>query len=151
MLKKKLGINAIERRWWSDENLTNHFKIPSTLIIPEDCREIGGCAFWDCERLEKVVIPGSVEVIKYNAFWYCRKLREVIIPENVEEIEEGAFKGCSSLEEVIIPKSVKFIDYEAFYNCLNAVIILRKPESEFEYINSSAFWECKDVKEEVRN
>ena len=104
MLKKKLGIEAIEKDWYSDINLTDHFKIPSPLIIPENVERIGIDAFCCYRKLKKVVIPSSVKWIRDYAFWGCEK----------------------------------------------AVIILKKPKSEFKFIALNAFQICKDVKEEVR-
>ena len=107
MLKKKLGINAIERYWCGSllkRAVPYYFKVPSALIISEGCKKIGERAFEYCDRLEKVVIPKSVERIGDCAFWGCK----------------------------------------------NATITLKKHKSEFEYLNSTAFEDCKDVKEKIR-
>lgn len=126
MLKKKLGIEAIERDWcWF---IIDRFKTPSTLVIPEGCKRIG------C-----------------HAFSGYKELRNVVIPESMKLIENSAFCGCYKLEEVIIPKSVEAIGNYAFDRCKEAVIILRKPKSEFRYIGLFSFDGCRDVKEEVRN
>lgn len=127
MLKKKLGIEVIERNWGWGKNLTNHFKIPSTLIIPEGCARVGRGVLEGCDWLKKVVISEGVLWIRGYAFWKCKKLEEVIISESVEKI-----------------------GYEAFRECKNATIILKKKEEDFEKIGSYAFWKCKDVKEEIR-
>lgn len=71
MLKKKLGINAIERDWSWNRELTCRFKIPSTLIISEGCVRIGISAFEWCKKLGEVIIPESVDVIGTLAFAYC--------------------------------------------------------------------------------
>lgn len=108
MLRKKLGIECIELDWNERfDSIYDYYKIPPTLIIPEGCERIGFSAFedWSLRRLEKVVIPESVEVIECDAFCYCSR----------------------------------------------ATIILKKAESEFKEIGKSAFRECKDVKEEIRN
>lgn len=127
MLKKRLGIEAIERDWNLHYYLSNHyFKIPSTLIISESCEKIGKFAFYECDRLKEVVISGSVKKINVDAFYNCTSLRQVVISRSVERI------GIS-----------------AFYNCEKAVIILEKAKKEFEYIGSEAFRGCRDVKEEV--
>lgn len=143
MLKKKLGIEAIER----DKFLEIYFKIPLTLNIPEGCERIGLAAFYSCPRLEKVVIPESVVDIGVSAFEDCKNLRDVVIPGSVERIELYAFKGCDNLKEVVIPKSVEMIGYEAFCNC---EITLEKPKSEFKFISPDAFKSCRDAKEKVR-
>ena len=130
MLKKKLGPEAVERDWsWYIKSLKDYFKIPSTLIIPEGCRWIGGYTFEYCWWLKKVEIPGSVKNIGGCAFRCCEKLGKVVIPESVERI-----------------------GYCAFYYCSNATIILRKPRSEYKFIGRyRVFDDVKDVKEEIRN
>ena len=130
MLKKRLGVEAIEREWNLHYHLSNHyFKIPSTLIIPESCEKIGFAAFRGCKELKKVVIPESVEEIGY-----C------------------AFRNCTCLEEVVIPGSVEWIVDRSFEGCIDAVVILGKPRSEFKFIGRyRVFDDVKDVKEEIRS
>lgn len=96
MLKKKLGINAIECNWPDDNcSLKDYFKIPSTLIIPESCEKVG-----------------------YAAFWYCKELRKVVIPESVEEIRSGAFSGCREATIILKKPEKDFkIGYNAFDKC----------------------------------
>lgn len=96
MLKKKLGINAIERDWSNDfSSLKNYFKVSTLIIIPPGCVEIGECAFWGCDKVREVVIPESVGYIGYEAFYCCRKLKKVVIPKSVEWIDYDAFSDCS--------------------------------------------------------
>ena len=86
MLKKKLGLNAIEKGWYVGGRLTTNFKIPSTLIIPEGCEKIGLNVFYGCWRLREVIIPNSVKVIEIGAFWCCKRLEKVTIPKSVNKI-----------------------------------------------------------------
>ena len=101
MLKKKLGINAIERDWNWTRELTRCFKIPSTLIIPDDCKRIGRAAFYCCERLKKVEIPKSVEC--YDAFWGCEDA--VIIlkkhKKDFKRIGNCALSGVRDVKEEV--------------------------------------------------
>ena len=127
MLKKRLGVEAIERNWYVGGRLAINFKIPSILTIPKSVKWIGGFAFCDCWWLEEVVIPVSVEYIGDYAFEDCRELREVVIPVSVEYIGDYAFEDCRE-----------------------ATIILKKPEKNFKYIGNSAFLGVRDVKEEIR-
>ena len=144
MLKKRLGIEAIEREWY-DNFIFNCFKIPTTLIIPENCRLIGYSAFQNCKMLEEVKIPRFTKTISYCAFLDCSNLKEVVISEGVENIGDEAFRGCKRLREVIIPKSVESIGHQGFWRCDNAIVILRKPMIEFKKVGSSAFYKCKSV------
>ena len=128
MLKKRLGTEAIETDWYSDEKLINYFKIPSTLTIPKDVDEIGDYAFRDCKELKKVIFS-----------------------DNVEYIWPGAFQNCSNLKKVKIPESVKIIGAGAFQGCYNATIILKKLREDFESIGECAFHNVKYVKKEIRS
>ena len=128
MLKKKLGIECIENRI-NNCHISWFYKVPSTLTIPEGCRRIRSGIFGNCNKLKKVIIPGSVKVIGEDAFWCCRKLEKVVISESVEEIYSSAFYGCAGAE-----------------------IILKKPKNEFKYIGSLAFAGCRVyVEEEARD
>lgn len=99
MLKKKLGINAIERDWSCGNRLVWFFKIPSSLVIPEGCEKIGDWAFWCCRELEKAVIPKSVKVIKYKAFYDCYNAVVIITKPSIE-IETCVFLGCKAVTYV---------------------------------------------------
>ena len=125
MLKKKLGVEVIERVW--DSSITDYFKISSTLIIQFGCKKVGNFAFDGCLGLKKVIIPSSVEEIGFCAFRNCHDLKKAVIPESVVEIEEWAFSYC-----------------------WRATIILQKPKNKYK-LGLCALWDCKDVKEEVGN
>lgn len=108
MLKKKLGIEGIERDWFWRKTLKNCFKIPSSLVIPEGCKRIGRNAFAICKGLEKVEIPESVTWIRDCAFQSCWYLKKVIIPKSMEEIGDYAFYGCPNADVVIMTSERKF-------------------------------------------
>ena len=94
MLKKKLGIEAIER----DGCKRTCFKISSTLIIPEGCVKIGMCAFWGCKKLREVTIPKSVQGIGYNAFWGCYEAKIILeAPKNF--YISSNFEDCKAVIE----------------------------------------------------
>lgn len=58
----------------------------------------------------KVVIPGSVKVIREFALSFNEDIDEVVIEDGVETIEPDAFFGCDELKSVTVPKSVKTMD-----------------------------------------
>lgn len=100
MLKKRLGIEAIEIVDWSYDFIYSYYKIPSTLVIPEGCKKIGKYVFSGCLNLKKVIIPGSVDRIGDAAFYGCEDA-EVIIekPESeFKRIGDQAFYDCKSVE-----------------------------------------------------
>lgn len=146
MLKKRLGIEAIELdqiRKTEDFTLSR-FKIPSFLIIPEDCECIEISAFDGCQNLKKVVIPKSVKWIGYYAFCNCTSLKEVIISEGVKRILDWAFFSCFRLEKVVIPKSVKEIYNWAFGGCTSAEITIENTEKSIA-VGRCVFDGCRKV------
>lgn len=94
MLKKKLGVEAVEKVWLRRKNVKDYFKIPSPLTIPEGCREIGNYAFCGCEWLEKVIMPSTLERIGACSFYKCVKLEKLKVPESLKTIGYFAFEDC---------------------------------------------------------
>lgn len=104
MLKKKLGINAIERNYFHFNACSeDFFKLPSTLIIPEGCKWIGYAAFYCCINLRKVVIPESVTDIGEDAFCGCKEAIIILKkPEHkFEFIGENALDDCKDVKEEV--------------------------------------------------
>lgn len=119
----------------------------NTARIPDGVEEIGYAAFYHCDGLTNVVIPGSVKEIGVSAFdktpwlsgWksnageageflivgdgillaYRGKGGVVSIPDSVKVIGPEVFKGLSSVEGVQIPNSVSVIGEGAFEGCVN--------------------------------
>ena len=146
MLKKRLGLEATEEKWHFPKKIRKYYKIPSTLTIPEECREIGN--FAGCELKEVVILPGCKR-IGDHAFRNCHNLKKVVIPESVKIIEPEAFAWCDNLEKVEIPEGVKEIMRGAFRECRKAEITFYKSSA----IGESAFWNCKSrryVEKETR-
>lgn len=104
MLKKKLGINAIERNYFYFNACSeDFFKIPSSLVIPEGCEWIGYAAFISCEELKKVEIPESVKEIGDEAFCGCYNATIILKkPEHkFKFIGENALDDCKDVKEEI--------------------------------------------------
>lgn len=102
MLKKRLGAAAIEKGWPdSNEWLSDYFKIPSPLIIPESCEKIGMYAFWCCENIEVAYIPKNIKSIGWNAFGRCSNLKNIVCEKKVVTIIEGSCSfGFDNFESI---------------------------------------------------
>lgn len=74
-------------------------------------------AFAKCEKLIKIVIPDSVEIIGIRAFSECRALKEVIMPKHLMQLGCGAFHKCYSLSAVNIPEGIQRLDRGVFQDC----------------------------------
>lgn len=74
-------------------------------------------SFNGIDTLKKVVIPGTVKIIKQAVFSGCVNLEEIIIEEGVEEIQNGAFEYCK-ISMITLPDSLISIG-SCFVECLN--------------------------------
>ena len=90
----------------------------TSVTIPGSVTSIGNCAFYYCDGLTSITIPNSVTSIGYYAFYYCDGLTSITIPNSVTSIGSSAFYCCSGLTSVTIPNSVTSIGDDAFYNCI---------------------------------
>ncbi len=70
------------------------------IILPENLKDIGEYAFFNC-GLTQITIPATVETVKDYAFAFCRQLQQITIPESVKYIgERTTFAGCYTLWEI---------------------------------------------------
>lgn len=121
--------------------------ITSLVIEPPVISEINNNQFFNCSKLTKVKLPGSVKRIGRNAFGHAEQLKEVECGDNVEYIDEFAFSYCSKLQEITLPNSLKTIGKNAFVgdNELTKVTFGNNIESIGDY----AFEECMNLIEVV--
>ena len=92
-------------------------------------KEISKYCFHSCNKIKRIELLESIEIIKNNAFNSCRI--ETIILKGVKIIEDGNFyKNC--IKELYISDSIETIEDDAFYayqsNMLLNVKIYIKPE-----------------------
>ena len=79
-------------------------------------------AFYKCNSLTSVTIPGTVTAVNPYTFYDCQRLEAVKLPETIKSIGAYAFYNCLSLKGLYIPESVKQIDADAFKNSGNVVL-----------------------------
>lgn len=120
-----------------------------SLVIPEEIhgvkiKNIGYSVFNQCENIESVTLPESIESIGDEAFDNCIGLKSIVVPGNVVSIGEGAFEGCISLKNITLPKNISSINEKSFFHCENLVSITI-PDSVTK-IGNSAFDSCYNLK-----
>ena len=63
-------------------------------------------------------LEGITEIRSY-AFYNCQSLQRVELPETVETIGSYAFANCRNLQEVVTTSNLKTVNTHAFYDCVN--------------------------------
>ncbi len=114
------------------------------IILPEGLEEIGGRAFEGCTSLSSVTLPETLENIRLMAFSDCSGLCNIVLPENLSIIESQAFEGCSSLKFVKIPEKIEQIKYGTFRACSSLEDITFS--NGLKRIEKEAFASCSSLK-----
>lgn len=139
---KKVDLSRLEKL----EELSNCFAgTPvGTVKWPKNLKRIGERAFMECEKLNRVVLPATVESIGEGAFLWskCSKV-DLSQCTKLEELPSSVFQN-TKVAEVILPEGVKRIGSEAFRND-DKLVAINFP-STVEYIGEYAFSVCKSLK-----
>ncbi len=83
------------------------------VVFEEGITEIGAGYLYDFDKIKRIELPQSLQIIQKEAFMECRNLDAIEFPSQLKEIGENAFAFCK-LKEVNLPKSVKEIGEFAF-------------------------------------
>lgn len=89
------------------------------LFIGESVECIGEEAFKTCKQLKTVVFADAsqLKTIDKRAFYQCYKLEEVILPMPLKDIGIDAFRYCNALKTLSFPESLTSIGWYAFSGC----------------------------------
>ena len=176
-----IGDKIAGKAFYEDKTLTE-YTVPSNvtsigdfafarsnleaITIPNSVTHIGYGAFYHCDNLSQILVPGTVTDIEPSAFDKTRMMQNwklygesdflvmgdgilvaykgsgnyVEIPEGVKQIGPLVFKNNTSLKEVSIPDSVWRVCEEAFYGCSNLKSVTGG--MEVEVIEDRAFAGC---------
>lgn len=70
-------------------------------------------------RIKKVIIPNTVEIIEPHTFGEFHRLETIKLPKNVAKIDKNTFYRCKKLKKVTLPEHLKELNPLAFSNCPN--------------------------------
>jgi uncharacterized repeat protein (TIGR01451 family) len=112
------------------------------IIIPDTVNTIGNYAFLNCYSLKDAKFPQELEIIGTAAFQNCA-IESVSIPDNVTKVGERAFYNCSKLKTINIGDSLISIDSSTFAGCINATNV--KIPNTVKTIYYDSFAGVKDV------
>lgn len=136
-----LGIREIGR-----EVFAGNVKL-ERVVIPESVEVIGSSAFRGCGKLSVVELRtrglSGLREIAPNAFSNCERLSYIQLPETLKKIGHHSFINCTELTEIAIPGGVRCLDEGAFKNCSH----LRRVElaSGVQELGESAFEGCEQL------
>ena len=99
--------------------------------------DVSDYAFYNCDTLKEVIIPGSVTSIGGLAFTYSDNLESVTIANTVTNIDSNAFKDCTSLSSVTLEEGLTLVGANMFYGC-TALTSVDLPDS-LTTISTGAF------------
>ena len=83
-------------------------------IAPDSLKEIWLYAFKDAKELINVELKNVTE-IGDMVFENCEKLESIVFPETLEEIGASVFGGCSSLRDIDLPNKPLALANNTFY------------------------------------
>ena len=114
----------------NDGNLSN--KIPNTAFSNPNYN-----------KLMRIILPKSTEIIGSSAFSYCTNIVYINIPEGVKEIEDSAFlQALSPNVTLTLPSSLEILRTRAFEYCRATFKDFHLPKS-LKRIESAAFLRTK--------
>ena len=116
----------------------------TSVTIPGSVKTIEAFAFNGCKGITSISIPANVKTIGQAAFAACKALKSVTLPDGIQEIITAAFSGCTALQSIDIPAGVKTIGNWAFADC-TALQSIDIPAG-VKTIGWGAFWDCKALK-----
>ncbi len=122
--------------------LTNNSTKKVKLVLPESVTTIGYYAFYNCNNLVSIEMPGVTSIGK-GAFFGCTSLALISLPKNLTSIGDYAFCECSNLALTSLPKNLTSIGDYAFYRCTSLALI-SLPENVTS-IGMSAFEGCTSL------
>lgn len=81
--------------------------------FPKSLHHIGKRAFMDCRKLNDVILPRDVDVVRASCFEGCLSLSKVTLSSTLFTIHRHAFRG-TSVREISLPDSIQSIAHDAF-------------------------------------
>ncbi len=102
---------------------------------------LGENCFFDCERLENIYLPNTLEEVEEDCFSYCTSLSSLDLSSTkVTSLPKYAFSNCYYLTNISLPTTLTSIGDYCFEKC-NSVSTIELPEG-LETIGKYCFRSC---------
>lgn len=85
------------------------------VVVPDSCKILGACAFWECSNLAEVEFGANSELLIVDDFCFseCYALQQIRLPDSVYLIGEAAF-SYMPLHQFVFPEKIVFIGDQLF-------------------------------------
>lgn len=147
----------------SSSTITNYEYTPwyisgcPEVVIADGVKSIGECAFYDCGKLKKLTLPGSLDSMGYMSFYYMSGLSDIyftgtladwceITIDNVHVVNhaENLYINGKLVEgDLVIPDGVTYVGDKAFFN-VDSITSVTIPNS-VNQIGTYAFASCDGI------
>ena len=113
------------------------------MSLPKTLKTIGKYALSDCDALNNVVIPESVETVDVAAFQNDSSLKSIVVPDGAT-VGMAAFRNCTALESAVFPKKMGGMGTEIFSGCKSLKkLTINNTEKVIQFIASnSSLYNC---------
>lgn len=115
-----------------------------TMILSDSVKSIGAFAFQNCSVLTTVFLPEGLEYIGESAFEDCRVLNGIPLPSTVKEMATRSFSSCYSIKNLKLPNQLTTLEEAAFANCYSITDTLIVPGT-CRSVDQDAFINCNKV------
>ena len=137
-LRQLVTAGTVTSLDWSEVRIVSGGQAYSGSFTTQD-DIVGEEMFYECSKLQQMVLPQTVTAIKKNAFARTG-LTSIDIPSSVRSVGEDAFAYCSSLATVVIGKKVTQLSKGTFWssNVKNAYVKPATPPAPQSYLFGSS-------------
>jgi hypothetical protein len=115
------------------------------VVLPRTLEILGESLFDGCSSLRELVFPETLATLGFHVFRNCKSLRSVDLGKTeITEIPLYTFQNCSSLETFIAPPGLVSIGQHAFEGCSSLKEIVLPPT--VRELGNSLFAGCVSLK-----
>ena len=118
------------------------------VVLPSSVEYIGDYAFSQ-STIEEIVIPGNVKEMGADVFFACDNLKKVTIEEGIEKIGGGIFRECSNLESITLPREIHEWDTTCAFCRCESLKNIQLPQKGMTILGTGMFLGCSALEELV--
>ncbi len=101
---------------------------------------INDLAFYDCYKLENLMLPKNVENIGFKAFADCLNLKAIKFPSTLKEIQDLSFENCTKIDTIqvdaIVPPTITSRSFDKVSRDIEFIV----PEEAREAYAEHEYW-----------